>query len=379
MSRLSQWRAGAVNRNYHVVRHLVNRPEVENIVMVDTIPHSPLASMKQAVKGIVSTGSSGGQKTTREVFNGKYIWHISSSSFPLIKRQIDHLQQGEGPLFMWSFNPFFTPLFDAFPNAIKIFDAVDNWTEHQTYRYQKARLGRIYQEIDKNADLIFSVSKNAKKLFPTNRNVHWIPNGVDKEHFQPCAPHPKLADLPKPIIGYHGVIEHRVDFDLVADVARSMPDVTFAFVGPVWKTANTVPVKALPNVHLAGPIPYQEIPAAVATFDAGWVPHRVNAFTKSMNPLKLLEYAAMEKPIVSTPVAGASDYKPYIRLAETAEETKEQLTQALTTKSIPALRDFAKTRTWDRVANRMYDLLAEKWTNKTQAPHRPAETWAWPK
>lgn len=358
MSLLSDWRKGIVNRNFHVVRRLAENPIFSNVILVDSIPHSTMAASKRIAKRLVENRKiSFSQQVRRELFNNVHVWRVRTHRFNQIGKQIHHIKKGRGQFVIWSFNPFFTPLFNDFPEAIKVFDTVDNWAEHQVYQRQRQALAKHYAEIDQKAQCIFTVSERAKQLFPNNSNVNWVANGVDANHFRPdVVPHRLLSKIRKPIIGYHGVIEHRIDFNLVETVAKQIPEASFVFVGPVWKSADISSVQELPNVHFLGPVPYREMPGVIQAFDVGWIPHRVNAFTESMNPLKLLEFAAMEKPIVSTEVAGVNEFQPHIKVVSQAAEATEALRKGLKAGRVPPLREMVQQRSWDRITDNMLNL-----------------------
>ncbi|MDB5334092.1 MAG: hypothetical protein JWP03_5243 [Phycisphaerales bacterium] len=125
-----------------------------------------------------------------------------------------------------------------------------------------------------------------------------------------------------PVLGYTGTIHpDRVDVELVEAVARKMRAGSVVLVGP-----NMLPgdqserLRKCGNVFLPGPVPYAEIPNIMRAFDVCITPHRVTAFTESLNPIKLWEYLAAGKPIVSTDVAGFRDYPQFVRIASGADE-----------------------------------------------------------
>ena len=121
----------------------------------------------------------------------------------------------------------------------------------------------------------------------------------------------------RPVFGYTGTIHpDRFDTELVAGLADSFPYGSIALVGPNHLTATQMKKLALyKNVHITGPVSYQEIPEVMSHFDVCIVPHVENKFTNSLNPLKLWEYLAAGKPVVSTNVAGFRSYPQFCRIA----------------------------------------------------------------
>jgi glycosyltransferase involved in cell wall biosynthesis len=117
-----------------------------------------------------------------------------------------------------------------------IFDAVDNWLNHSSYQKYKEQLKASYDLIEKQADLIFTVSPNLVHFFGDQPNVYWLPNGVDTKHYSQkfSLINRDIADIPKPVIGYIGVIQDRVDLKLLEHLAVANPSKSIVLVGPVW-------------------------------------------------------------------------------------------------------------------------------------------------
>src|SRR5690606_38771184 len=110
------------------------------------------------------------------------------------------------------------------------------------------------------------------------------------------AEHASLAGIPRPRIGYFGLIDERSDQELIAALAERMPDHSFVLAGPVATAVQRL--AALRNVHFTGAIPYAELPALAHGLDVLFLPYGLNAFTRTLSPLKLLEYLATGKPVV---------------------------------------------------------------------------------
>jgi glycosyltransferase involved in cell wall biosynthesis len=243
----------------------------------------------------------------------------------------------------WSYNPLFTDILEdvgrrTINRRAFVFDAVDNWLEHPAFKKHEKDLKVGYQIIRQDADLIFTVSEYLqKKLFFNQKNCFWLPNGIDPEHFFiPDADYQipeELEDIKRPIIGYHGVIEGRVDFDLIKYLAEKNPDKSIVLIGAgIWKKNKKVVQKILgdiDNVYLIPFVPYQELPKYLHAFDIGIVPHKINEFTKSMNPLKLYEFSAAGLPTVSTSVAGIETFRNILYMADTYEEFNQKIQLAL--------------------------------------------------
>ena len=203
-----------------------------------------------------------------------------------------------------------------------IFDAIDNWLYHPQMQQNKETVERNYNFIMKEADAIFTVSESLKDFFQKgNERVYWIANGVDKEYFQESW----ITDIEKrknATIGYMGKIQDRVDFDLIESCLKQYPDHTFLMMGPVYSQKDRVKqIKSrCANIHFLGDIHYKELPKKMKEMDIAIIPHKVDAFTNSMNPLKIYEYLAAGKQIITTPVAGIENFQDYVYEANSKEE-----------------------------------------------------------
>lgn len=166
------------------------------------------------------------------------------------------------------------------------------------------RIRRSEEKLFAESDLVFVTSQ---KLFDRARQhtarVHRFPAGVNYDEFsrvrgETNAVPADLKALGGPVAGYVGALHQWLDQDLVAELARRMPDVAFALVGPTH--SDTSRLTACPNVHLLGARPHSDIPAYIKGFDVGLVPYRVSEYTASVYPVKLNEYLAMGVPVVAT-------------------------------------------------------------------------------
>ncbi len=164
-------------------------------------------------------------------------------------------------------------------------------------------------------------------------------------------------------MGYTGSIHaDRVDVDLVESLALALPQATIALVGPNMLTASvTARLQTLPNVVFTGSIPYARLPQIMRAFDVCIVPHRVTAFTESLNPIKLWEYLAAGKPIVSTDVAGFRDYPEHVAIAQDTEMFAQGVKVALCEAPAKAItrRFEACSHSWDSRLDCILEVLMQ--------------------
>ncbi|GAB4259828.1 glycosyltransferase [Thermincola ferriacetica] len=153
-------------------------------------------------------------------------------------------------------------------------------------------------------------------------NVHLVPNGADFNHFARVAdisPQDKpeeLKNINGPIIGYFGAIASWFDFDLFLGVAKRNPQWTFVLVGPLLTDTPPIPN----NVKILGPKDYRDLPKYLRFFDVCTIPFVVNRLTKSTNPVKLYEYLAAGKPVVSTPLPEVTRFNEVVSIVSSVNE-----------------------------------------------------------
>ena len=185
-----------------------------------------------------------------------------------------------------------------------------------------------------------------------------VKNGVDFPLFNQARQ--LAADQPpvRPVVGYLGTADDRVDINLVEHCARTMPDVVFQFVGAIKEAALAERLGRYSNVVFTPPHQPAQLPALMAGFSAGMIPFVCNAHTRTIYPLKINEYLAGGLPVVSTPFAILDDFTGIIELADTPEAFANALRQALTDNDpdrVQARIDLARTNSW---ANRAQSFEA---------------------
>jgi glycosyltransferase involved in cell wall biosynthesis len=212
----------------------------------------------------------------------------------------------------------------------------------------------------KRADVVFACSEHLAHTFSdARRGVHFEPNGVDLERFMaPTEVPADIAGLPRPIFGYVGVIQERLDVGAVARLAAENPDASVVLVGPVLAPRHLEPLRSCANVHVLGPRHHSLVPAYISAFDVCLVPHVTNALTISMNPLKVYEYLAAGRPVVASGLAGFEDADELIVRAEGpadfALRARAQLGRESSASSL-ARRTYASKHSW---TERVEEMLA---------------------
>lgn len=255
-----------------------------------------------------------------------------------------------------------------------IYDVTDDWTALAQPPAVIERIRRDDAWLCRSADAVIVCSQRLLELkrplvsHPTRLAL--IPNGVDAEHYRPAwerdapPPPPLTRRWGRPVLGYVGTIHpERLDVPLVAAVARALAPRggSIALVGPNHLQAADRALLTAENIHFAGPAPYALIPRIMRAFDVCIAPHRVCAFTQSLNPIKLWEYLAVGKPIVSTRVAGFTDYPELVDLADNAEQFAAAAIAAIGEDATKprARREEARRQSWRCRVDQIEELLVE--------------------
>jgi glycosyltransferase involved in cell wall biosynthesis len=214
---------------------------------------------------------------------------------------------------------------------------------------------RLEAEVVEACDLLVATSTALlESRGPRAKASRLLTHGVDADRFaRPTGTSTRLSDARPPVIGMFGVIDARLDSGIVAALAKAMPDATIVLLGPVDRDVRDL--TALSNVRLAGAVPYDALPAEAAQFDVCILPYVVDASTTSINPLKLKEYLATGKPVVSTPLPEAERLRPFVRVAA-ADAFVDAVAAALRDPMpAPGLSAFLAGESWDAKASQFFD------------------------
>jgi glycosyltransferase involved in cell wall biosynthesis len=204
----------------------------------------------------------------------------------------------------WVFNPAAAVVAGKLGEDLVIYQCVDEYTAFTGVPSQS--LAALERQLLKRADLVIvSAELLYRSKVRDNPRTYLVRHGVDYTHFRKALDAAtqvpaEVAALPRPVIGFFGLIADWVDVELMADVARQYPQGSLVVLGKA--TTDVSVLKALPNVHLLGRKPYEELPAYCKGFDVALMPFRINELTLNANPLKVREYLAAGLPVVSTAI-----------------------------------------------------------------------------
>lgn len=234
-----------------------------------------------------------------------------------LNRQVRHAASalGLGAAVLWVNDERFAELAASWPARV-VYDVTDDWTEVGTDR-QRARRRRDDALLSALADEVVVCSAELARR--RSRPVHVIPNGVDVDAFR--EPRARPADLPPgPTVVYVGTLhEDRLDVQLFSRLARELPSAVVVAIGPIALSDRDADALRRAGVVLLGPRPSREVPAYMQHAAVVVVPHRVTAFTESLDPIKAYECVAVGRPVVATPVAGFRDLGSPVVVASPSE------------------------------------------------------------
>jgi uncharacterized SAM-binding protein YcdF (DUF218 family)/glycosyltransferase involved in cell wall biosynthesis len=204
---------------------------------------------------------------------------------------------------IWTFLP--TPLahelIDRLDPLLTVYYCIDDLASSSP---EARRIASSEVAMFRRANLVFVTSEKLRaRAAQASANVHFFPFGVRYQAFEearlaPRNPPADIASVKRPVVGYVGGMHQWIDQDLVVDVARRLPNVTFAFVGP--PQCDLSRLEQCPNIVLLGGKAHSELPSYIREFDVGIVPYKLSDYTSNVYPTKLNEYLSMGVPVVAT-------------------------------------------------------------------------------
>lgn len=298
---------------------------------------------------------------------GDQTWHMVLPQFPfrrlplaselnrelgalLVRRAARHLGM-ERPL-LWFAVPHPGILLGRLGERFSVYYCIDDYSALPDV--DKPQIRAMDRSLTENANQVFV---SAQTLFDAksgmNPNLVYSPHGVDVEHFGRAASDSLAVAEPArklghPVIGFFGLIEGWIDLELLHFLAKSRPSWTFLLLGRV--AVDVSALQKLGNVIFPGPQPYSDLPSWAKAFDVAIYPGGQNEFVRNANPLKIREYLATGKPVVSVSSREVERFRGVVRIANTHEEFLREIDDALANDT-PAAREerlqMVSTMSWD--------------------------------
>jgi UDP-galactopyranose mutase len=290
---------------------------------------------------------------------------VEAAQAELLRGLLD--EHGIASYILWYYTPMAIGFTAGLEPAAVVYDCMD---ELSLFRGAPPSLLDRERRLLAIADLVFT---GGQSLYEAKRdrhpNVHAFPSSIDREHFERArGPLPEPADqaaVPHPRLGYCGVIDERMDLDLLVGMADARPDWQILLLGPIVKIdPGALPRR--PNLHTLGLKTYAELPTYLAGWDVALMPFARNESTRFISPTKTPEYLAAGRPVVSTPIRDV--VRPYgeLGLVEIAEEAAAFVTAAerLLAREAGERADwlqradaFLAQSSWSRTWRQMSDLV----------------------
>jgi glycosyltransferase involved in cell wall biosynthesis len=279
----------------------------------------------------------------------------------------------------WFYSAIFAPVLDTLPSKLVVYDCMD---ELAAFKNAPAELIMREKYLLSKADIVFT---GGKSLFESKNklhdNVYCFPSSVDAVHFRKSLDKATiipddLKNIPKPTVGFYGVLDERLDIDLLEKIARLAPHISFIMIGPLAKIAQE-DLPHLSNIYYLGPKTYEQLPNYLKGIDIAMMPFALNAATQYISPTKTLEFMAALKPIISTAIHDVvRDYKNEITIVKTPEEFISAINKYLNeTKNEAIKREKAeetiiKRNSWDATTAKMKNIISTTLSTKKKTAFR---------
>ena len=278
----------------------------------------------------------------------------------------------DGVNIAWFYTPMALPLLQELNPTLVVYDCMD---ELAAFKNSPKQILQREHALLKVADLVFT---GGPSLYRAKRerhpNVHCFPSSVDVVHFEQARDrnnvHPAHETIPGPRLGYYGVIDERIDIELIACIADAHPEWQIVLVGPVVKIDPAL-LPQRHNIHYLGQQPYKALPQFLAGWNVCLLPFALNESTRFISPTKTLEYMVAELPIVGTPICDvvelygavvsiAASSNDFIKACEAAlmPTSTEQSQQAL------KMREMILGTSWNATAQEMCDVMESEIAKK---------------
>jgi glycosyltransferase involved in cell wall biosynthesis len=226
----------------------------------------------------------------------------------------------------------------------------------------------------RNSDIVFILSKSLlEKKGKLNSATYYSPMAVDFNHYRQIAEdesihYNDLSSIPRPRIGYVGIIKKQIDLKLLLEISRERKDWSIVLVGPINKLHKEINetielLRRESNVYFLGGKKYEELPGYIKDLDVCLMCYRKTAYTKYIFPLKLYEYLACGKPIVSTPLENLEEFQDVLYFADKHNEWIKNIQQSLVEHNTELEQKriaVARENSWDTRVKDLVSLIRER-------------------
>ena len=262
---------------------------------------------------------------------------------------------------VWLYTPMALEVGRALRPSLVVYDVMDDLA---AFKFAPKELVLRQRQALREAQVVFAGGRSLHQSAVDHgaAEAQCFPSGVEPEHYASAVRQRARRDKSVPVAGYVGVIDERLDLELLAGLAEALPDWEIQMFGPVVKIEPSSLPQA-PNLVYPGGRRYEELPSVMAGLDVGLMPFALNESTRSISPTKTLEYLAAGLPVVSSRVPDVvADYTGIVSLADDAGGFARACWSAVSDVDLPRLervRSVLETQHWDAIAGRMCQQIAD--------------------
>jgi hypothetical protein len=281
------------------------------------------------------------------------------------------LQEAGDNIILWIFSPLADYLVDAAQEHVQVivYDCMDDLA---SFRDGSEAMRQREAQMMQRVDVVFTGGRSmyeARK--DRHAHVYCFPSGVDVQHYRqvehPATTIPRAAaEVPQPRLGYFGVLDERIDWELIAAVAERRPTWHWLLVGPTAKVKQD-DLPTGPNIHYLGQQSYAELPAFLKSFDIATMPFALNDATRFISPTKTLEYLAGGKDVISSSVPDVvATYQRIVTIVDGVDAWITAIEQLLKSSSVDRAdrqeraQPLLEAGSWDGIAARMWAIIQER-------------------
>jgi glycosyltransferase involved in cell wall biosynthesis len=272
----------------------------------------------------------------------------------------------------WLFppHPYLDELIRTIPHHLLVAHIVDNFANFREDKWLHDHAAMQYPKLQRDADVIITGSEFNHRLFSAGRkHCYLFENAVDEAFIGEPSSLPYLEGS-CPRLGYIGTISQRTDLDLLKYMACQKPNWIILIAGRQELSLHENGLMDLPNIHYLGIIPYSELPKFLKSLDVCLIPHKNTDYCKSMSPLKLYQYMASGRPIVSTNIEGLGKLKEHLWIGKSSHDFVKGIEKALQEDTIKLSNrriEAARTETWDKRVQDMFAVVKKCFMGKQLA------------
>jgi glycosyltransferase involved in cell wall biosynthesis len=313
--------------------------------------------IRSRVRPVATSGQSLLVATPPPVFPMRFEAPVIHANQYMLRRWLRRViaEHGFRDFILWSYSPDACFLHGNLGEAVGVYSITDDHASYKGSRNRESSMRKWEQRLIEKVDVVFATAENLVELKRKhNPNCFYAPHGVDAELFAnsmsaETLPTEQLGSCQKPIVGFIGLLNCRIDVQLIQACAAKRPDWNFVLIGPQEPEFDSRLFASSPNVIVLGRCDRLDVPRYLKQFDVGFIPYIVDEHTRYLHPLKVLEYLAAGLPVVSTNLPAIKQYGGQVAVGKSVDETIHQLSAAMNQdgeKSKAMRQRFAMNQTW---------------------------------